>query len=183
MAIDQNRRAGCGLPTADWAVLKVWRPIIVRSPRSLRQTRSAGLALAPVQVDLLALSQRLESAGEVRANRLSASLSYRRLRNDSFFRTRVRSFEARMTLRPHVRSTQNTLVTNSLKSDRVPGQCFKNKSVSAFISLLLFIVAFPQCFRRRAGSLGHQFARGTAQRRGARGLCDWTAESSRSLPL
>ncbi len=47
-----------------------------------------------------------------------------------------------MTLRPHVRCTQNTLVTNSLKSDRVPGQMFKNKSVSAFISLLLFIGGF-----------------------------------------
>src|SRR6266446_2522900 len=47
-----------------------------------------------------------------------------------------------MTLRPHVRCTQNTLVTNSLKSDRVPGHMFKNKSVSAFISLLLFIGGF-----------------------------------------
>src|SRR5882672_167124 len=47
-----------------------------------------------------------------------------------------------MTLRPHVRCTQNTLVTNSLKSDRVPGQMFRNKSVSAFISLLLFIGGF-----------------------------------------
>ncbi len=47
-----------------------------------------------------------------------------------------------MTLRPHVRCTLNTLVTNSLKSDRVPGQMFKNKSVSAFISLLLFIGGF-----------------------------------------
>src|SRR5260221_12317480 len=47
-----------------------------------------------------------------------------------------------MILRPHVRCTQNTLVTNSLKSDRVPGQMFKNKSVAAFISLLLFIGGF-----------------------------------------